>query len=1041
MAIQGILRIVLFLSILAAASALVIGVDLGTRFFKIGLLQAGKPYHVILNVESQRKTSTAVAFVSESEREFGTFAQNLATRIPEETVLLATTLLGRTAHPDALHWYNQSLLPTKWSVDDSTGSYRLELPAVGLSFSVEEIVAMILEYGQSLASAEAGVPILDAVIAVPPYFTHQQRVALFDAARIAGITITGLINDNTAVALLYGVEKEKEFKKEGPTKDGAEDANLARDVLFFDMGATSTRASVVRYGSTQSKLDKKGNKTVGEYWIKSVAWDETLGSMAFDNVIVNVIASKFNEKKGIADGSEKDVRNVPKAVAKMRKAAEKAKEVLSTISTTTVSIEALVEDTDFRMEVSNQDLSVQAAALLDRVIVVIKRALTQAEVDVATLHSVEIVGGGSRMPVVQNVIRELVGKELGVSLNGDDAVALGATLYAAKVSPAHRMREFVLRDASPYAISVDVLSSDDQSKTPAITREIFSAGGKMPVNKKLTLSRSGDFDVLVRYSPDQRLPAGISENISLFHISGVATAIERHADEIVEEESKDKEDEGEVEAHATGKKAKASVSLHLTPSGTVELARHDASITVLDKGVEAKNEALSGDQADEGDSVPPEGEPAEGQETKAENLETKSESDETKTEGSKTDAKDTQEDKKDSETATSEQTGPKTRVKYIKTSMSQRTAEQSARVPLNDTQVSDSVAVLAKLAVADKARRELEAAKNELETHVYNVRNFLTSDTDVDKVCSEEEKDKIVEQLTAAEDWLYEEGESADLSTYRSKLVEVQAYSQQVRFRHTELRLLPEVIAKARESVAFILEKIESWNSTKPWINETDKVSLINRTVSFDEWLKTAEEEQAKLSLQQDPVLTSAEVERKINPVENKFKKLAKTPKPLPPKAPLNGTNTWGNYTRGGAANKTKTSQDGSSKSKTSQGGSKKSKEQDKQQKQKNGKEQSQKKQKKEEPKQKPHNQKQQKKQEKPQNKQPPKAEERAEEKAEEKPVDDGDDNDVVNDDAETDKVGNEDESQADNNDNDNQGDEADDEADDAKFNKWKTEL
>eukprot|EP00301_Raphidiophrys_heterophryoidea_P004011 c11779_g1_i1.p1 GENE.c11779_g1_i1~~c11779_g1_i1.p1 ORF type:complete len:1020 (-),score=264.88 c11779_g1_i1:719-3778(-) len=909
------LSLAVILGLISSVSGLVIGVDLGTRYFKIGLLQAGKPYHVILNVESQRRTSTAVSFVSGSEREFGDTAQGLATRIPEDTVLLATTLLGRSPSDESLHWFNQSLLPTKWVVDEARGSYRVELNH-GLSFTAEEIVAMILEYGQALATTAAGVPIVDAVIAVPPFYTHQQRVALIDAAKIAGITVTGLINDNTAVALLYGVEKEKEFKKDGKT---AEEVDLERDVLFFDMGATSTRATVVRYGSTLSKLDKKGNKTVGEYWIKSVAWDESLGALAFDNLLVESIATTFNKKRGVTEGSEKDVRKVPKAVAKMRKAAEKAKEVLSTIGATTVSIEGLLEDTDFRMEVSNAELATQGASYLERVAGVVKRALEQAGVEAAALHSVELVGGGARMPIVQSVLKELLKKDLGASLNGDDSVALGATLYAAKVSPAHRMREFVLRDASPYSISVDVLST--ATSTPIITREIFSAGGKMPVNKRLTLSRNDDFDVLVRYSPNQVLPAGISDIIARYGIEGVASALEKLADEIATTEevkeikdSDDNEgDDGAEGASDGAKKAKVSVSLHLSSMGTVELARHEASVHVFIKEEPAVEQAPDTPAEDATVEVPASEQPGT--------------TDDKKTDEAKSDAK---EDKNDSAGGAllPEQTAPKTKLKHIKTTVSFLLPENSIR-PLSDSQVSESAAALAKLAVADRGRRELEASKNEFETHVYGVRNFLTSGGDVDLVCSEEEKEKILELLTAAEDWLYDDGASADLLTYQTKLSEIKTHSEKVRIRFSEMSLRPEAVAKARERIYVIIDKVISWNATKPWINETDKISLLNRTIAFEEWLNTTEAEQSKLSLYEDPVLSSGEVEHKLTPVENKFQKLAKTPKPLPPRAPLNGTKSWGNYTKSG--NRTKTSQDGTKKAKTAQGTKKGTPQQEKQ--------------------------------------------------------------------------------------------------------------
>jgi hypoxia up-regulated 1 len=275
-----------------------------------------QPYHIVLNQESDRKTPNAVSFVN-GERFFGTSAQNTAVNRPTDALLFAQNLLGRQASDKSLQFFNEGRFPIQWIADSERGTYRVKL-SDDRTFSIEEVMAMILEYAQGLASAEAGVRIADAVIAVPPFLTQQQRQAVLDAAKIAGITVTGLINDNTATALLYGIEKEKEFK------DLQE-----RNVVFFDMGASSTRVSVVRFGTAQSKADKKANKTVGEYWIKSVAWDESLGAVAFDNVIMEAVATGFNAKRNVKDGAEKDVRNFAKAMSKIRKNAEKTKEVNS----------------------------------------------------------------------------------------------------------------------------------------------------------------------------------------------------------------------------------------------------------------------------------------------------------------------------------------------------------------------------------------------------------------------------------------------------------------------------------------------------------------------------------------------------------------------------------------------------------------------------------------------------------------------------------------------------------------------------------------
>lgn len=909
------------------ASPLVIGIDLGSRFFKVGLLQPGKPYHIVMNIESKRKTSTALTLGGE-ERFFGNTAQGAASRRPLDTILLATTLLGRTEDEAAMHWVKSSLLPDQWYVDESRGTYRYRLSDGETTHSVEEVVAMVLQHAQEIASAAAGIQIKDAVLSVPPFYTQQQRLALLDAARISGLSVTGLINDNTATALVYGVEKDKQFR----------DAEEPRIVVFFDMGATSTRASVVRFHNTPSKLEKKANKTVGEYVVKGVAWDEQLGALSFDNAIMEKVASGFNEKRKVADGSDKDVRRFPKAVGKMRKAAEKAKEVLSTIPATAVTIEGLLDDTDFVMPITRDEMESMTSDLLDRVTAPVERALEQSGYAVEDVHSVEIVGGGSRIPCVQARLKALLGKELGVSLNGDDAVGLGATLFAAKESTSHRMRETVLKDGNPYAIDVRVVpvGKEEGDDTDEISREVFSELCRMPVNKKLSFSRTGDFEVYMDYSADASLPAGTSRAMSKFVVTGVGSALERYADDIVvEQEEGNDEDEDPGNGQVSGvKKSKVSLSMQLTKMGTVELFRYDGTITVKappppkkeepapapandtvpdeaeveskedeaeSKGDEAKNnddEAAEGgaeagnDSAESTSERPQQHKAGDAAEDGNEEQQGEDESASGKVSSGQGDPKaataDSEGQAKPKDVESAEDDKVKTKLKHLRLNVT--AAERNSLLPLNTTQVAESTEVLSQLNHLDQKRRDLEAAKNSLETHLYATREFLYDAEGLDDVCTEQEKEQIMEELSKTEDWIYDEGANVELDVYEGKLEEIKKVSEGVRFRHAELTDRPQALAAARERVQHMLSKVDLWNSSKPWINATQKQNLVNKTLTYSEWLDTAEKEQSEASPFEDPVLTSADIARKISPIESSFRRLSKTPKPRPPRV-VNATN------------------------------------------------------------------------------------------------------------------------------------------------------
>jgi heat shock protein 4 len=173
-------------------------------------------------------------------------------------------------------------------------------------------------------------------------------------------------------------------------------------------------------------------------------------------------------------------------------------------------IEGLLEDIDYFHPMKREDFEKLSTSLLDRVLAPVKKALTDAELSASDIFAVEIVGGGSRIPAVQAKLKEFFGKELSVSLNGDDAVGLGTTLFAAKISPAHRMREFILRDANPYSVIVRVAGGSEADASNDITKELFPLSSKVPVSKRLTFSRDADFDVFVDYSESADLPVGTS---------------------------------------------------------------------------------------------------------------------------------------------------------------------------------------------------------------------------------------------------------------------------------------------------------------------------------------------------------------------------------------------------------------------------------------------------------------------------------------------------------------------------------------------------
>ena len=278
----------------------------------------------------------------------------------------------------------------------------------------------MLSYAKQIADNHAGAKVKDCVITIPPFFAHAERQAMINAAAIAGLNVLALVHENTAFAFKYGFDKEKEF------------ADQPLNVVFYDLGATSYKVSLVNFFSTVGKK----NKTTGGLTVKGVAWDSMLGGRDFDHVVLDILADEFNKqgKNGY------DVRAYPRAVGKLRKEAERVKDVLSANTAYQVGIESVHEDRDLRMVIKREDFEARAEAkgLWARLAPPLDEVLRQANL---TKESPPRRDRRRRdaIPRVKELAKSYFGRTDG-SLNGDEAAALGATLYAAKLSTSFRLR-------------------------------------------------------------------------------------------------------------------------------------------------------------------------------------------------------------------------------------------------------------------------------------------------------------------------------------------------------------------------------------------------------------------------------------------------------------------------------------------------------------------------------------------------------------------------------------------------------------------------
>ena len=359
------------------------------------------------------------------------------------------------------------------------------------TFSATQLVSMFLNKIKSTASAELKAPVSDIVLSCPPWFTDAQRRSIIDATEIAGLKLLRLINENTAVALGYGITK-----LDLPTAE-----EKPKRVCFVDIGHSTYSCSIVEF--------KKG-----ELSVKATAWDRHFGGRNFDKALVDHFAKEFKEKYKI------DIYTNPKAVVRVATACEKLKKILSANAQAPISIESLMNDVDVSGMLKRDELEALLQPLLDRVTVPLEQALADAKLKIEDVDSIEMVGGCTRVPSLKDRISKFFGKPLSYTLNQDEAVARGCAFSCAILSPAFRVRDFSIHDIVSYPIEFKWEKSPDiPDEDTSLT--VFNKGNTMPSTKILTFYRKQPFDLEAQYAKPEALPGKVNPWIGRFSIKGV----------------------------------------------------------------------------------------------------------------------------------------------------------------------------------------------------------------------------------------------------------------------------------------------------------------------------------------------------------------------------------------------------------------------------------------------------------------------------------------------------------------------------------------
>ena len=457
----------------------IIGIDLGTTNSCVAVFEGNEPV-VIANSEGKRTTPSVVGFVKDGERKVGDPAKRQAITNPTNTVYSIKRFMGET--------YEQARKEAErvpFKVVNEGGYPRVDID--GRKYTPQEISAMVLQKMKKTAEDYLGQEVTDAVITVPAYFSDSQRQATKEAGQIAGLNVQRIVNEPTAAALAYGVDK----------------ANKDMKIAVFDLGGGTFDISILEFGG-------------GVFEVLSTNGDTHLGGDDFDQVIIDWLVSGFKSDEGI------DLSKDPMAMQRLKEAAEKAKIELSSTTSTEINLPYISAEGGVPRHLVKTLTRAQfeqlAHDLIQACLVPCQNAIRDAKLNTSDIDEVILVGGSSRIPAVQTLVKNYFGKEPSKGVNPDEVVAVGASIQGAILNKEGGVGDIVLLDVTPLTLGIETLGG--------VLTKLIDANTTIPCKKSETFSTAADnqTEVTVHVLQGERPMAAQNKSIGQFNLTGIAPA-------------------------------------------------------------------------------------------------------------------------------------------------------------------------------------------------------------------------------------------------------------------------------------------------------------------------------------------------------------------------------------------------------------------------------------------------------------------------------------------------------------------------------------